>query len=57
MALEALENLLEENRGGVWFLAHRAEILPPHCRFVVARLARDGRAIAGGWLVEKARGG
>jgi hypothetical protein len=28
------------------FLAHRAEILPPHRRFVVTRKARDGRAVA-----------
>lgn len=36
------------------FLAHRAENLPPHHRFVAPRMAR---AIAGGWLVESVRGG
>ena len=27
------------------FLAHRAEILPPHRRFVAPRMARNGRAV------------
>jgi hypothetical protein len=39
------------------FLAHRAEILPPYRRFKVQRSARNGRADAGGWLVESAKGG
>jgi hypothetical protein len=29
------------------FLAHRAEILPLHRRFVITRMARDGSVIAG----------
>jgi len=52
-----LSRALGQRRPVELFLAHRAEILPPHRRFVVTRMARDGRAVAGGWLVESVRGG
>ena len=52
-----LSRALGQRRPVELFLAHRAEILPPHRRFVVTRMARDGRAVAGDWLVESVRGG
>jgi hypothetical protein len=52
-----LSRALGQRRPVELFLAHRAEIFPPHRRFVVTRMARNGRAVAGGWLVESVRGG